>query len=232
MGVYERQQKEKKILESAIVLFGDKGLHATKVEDVAKKAKISKGLVYFYYKSKEDLYMAITKKGIEELKEVFNKSFGKGKDKTGIEVMTDLVNGYFLFVQEKKVFHDAILYFLSVLELYQQDQDKVNPLLLESQYFNKLLQSHNDLAKIGIKAISQGIKDGSMRPDLQADSTFYTIWSMLIGYCKLNGSVNLEPNDIKINSESWKNGFNKILFEILKGTNNPFKAQPVQGNLF
>ena len=220
MGVYERQQKEKKILESAIVLFGDKGLHATKVEDVAKKAKISKGLVYFYYKSKEDLYMAITKKGIEELKEVFNKSFGKGKDKTGIEVMTDLVNGYFLFVQEKKVFHDAILYFLSVLELYQQDQDKVNPLLLESQYFNKLLQSHNDLAKIGIKAISQGIKDGSMRPDLQADSTFYTIWSMLIGYCKLNGSVNLEPNDIKINSESWKNGF------------NPFKTQPVQGNLF
>ena len=118
------------------------------------------------------------------------------------------------------------------MELYQQDQDKVNPLLLESQYFNKLLQSHNDLAKIGIKAISQGIKDGSMRPDLQADSTFYTIWSMLIGYCRLSGSVNLEPNDIKINAESWKNGFNKILFEILKGTNSPVKSQPVQGNLF
>ena len=232
MGVYERQQKEKKILESAIVLFGEKGLNATKVEDVAKKAKISKGLVYFYYKSKEDLYLAITKKGIEELKDVFNKSFGKGKDKTGIEVMIDLVNGYFHFVQERKVFHDAILYFLSVLELYQQDSEKVNPLLLESQYFNKLLQTHNDIAKIGIKAISQGIKDGSMRPDLQADSTFYTIWSMLIGYCRLSGSVNLEPTDIKINAESWKNGFNKILFEILKGTNNPVKSQPVQGNLF
>ena len=232
MGVYERQQKEKKILESAIHLFGEKGFHHTKIEDVAKNANISKGLVYFYFKSKEDLYMAITKKGTEELKDIFNKAFGKEKDKTGLEVMADLVNRYLEFAEEKKIFHDAILYFLSVLELYQKDSKKVSSLLTESQYFNKLLQSHNDLAKIGIKAISLGIKDGSMRPDLQADSTFYTIWTMLIGYCHLSGSINLEPSDIKINNESWKNGFSKILFEILKGTNNPLKTQPVQGNLF
>jgi AcrR family transcriptional regulator len=232
MGVYERQQKEKKILESAILLFGEKGFHTTKVEDVAKTAKISKGLVYFYFKSKEDLYMAIAKKGTEELKDVFNKAFGKEKDKTGLEVMADLVNGYLQFTEDKKVFHDAILYFLSVLELYQKDSTKVSPLITESQFFNKLLQSHNDLAKIGIKAISLGIKDESMRPDLQADSTFYTIWTMLIGYCHLSGSINLEPNDIKINTESWKNGFYKILFEILKGTNSPLKTQPFQGNLF
>jgi AcrR family transcriptional regulator len=232
MGVYGRQQKEKLILESAILLFGEKGFHTTKVEDVAKKAKISKGLVYFYFKSKEDLYMAIAKKGVEELKDLFNKAFGKEKDKTGLEVMTDLINGYLEFTKKKKVFHDAILYFLSFLDLYYKDSTKVSILLTESQYFNKLLQSHNDLAKIGIKAISMGIKDGSMRPDLQADSTFYTIWTMLIGYCHLSGSVNLGPGDIKINNESWNNGFNKILFEILKGTNNPFKTQPIQGNLF
>lgn len=232
MGVYERQQKEKKILEAAIQLFGQKGFHATKVDDVAKKAKISKGLVYFYYKSKEDLYMAITKKGTDELKDMIQKAFGKPKEKTGIEIMTSLVHGYLHFAQEKKVYHEALLYFLSLLDQYQSDKGKVNPLLIESQYFNKLLQSHHDLAKSGIKAISQGIKDGSIRPDLQAESTFYTLWSMMIGYCQLSGSIRLEPSDIRINSESWKNGFLKLFFEILKGTENPFKSPPIQGKLF
>ncbi|SHM74904.1 transcriptional regulator, TetR family [Cyclobacterium lianum] len=232
MGVYERQQKEKKILEAAFQMFGQKGFHATKVDDVAKKAKISKGLVYFYFKSKEDLYMAITRKGIDELRDLFNKSFGKPKDKTGLEVMTDLVEAYFNFVKEKKVYHDALLYFLSVLNQYHLDKEKVNPLILESQYFNKLLLSHHDLAKSGIKAISQGIKDGSMRPDLQAESTFYTLWSMMIGYCEISGSIGLEPADIRINSESWKNGFLKLFYEILKGSDNPFKSPLVQGKLF
>jgi AcrR family transcriptional regulator len=64
MGSHERQQKEKLILEVAIRLFTERGYHATTIDLVAKNAKISKGLTYFYYKNKEDLYMAVTKKGI------------------------------------------------------------------------------------------------------------------------------------------------------------------------
>ncbi|WP_375582564.1 TetR/AcrR family transcriptional regulator [Cyclobacterium xiamenense] len=232
MGVYERQQREKKILEAAIQLFGEGGVHATTVSDVARKARISKGLVYFYYKSKEDLYLALTKKGIDELKDLFNKSFGKTKEKTGLEVMSTLVEGYLSFVQEKPVFHEALLDFFSLLPLYQQEKDRVSPLILESPYFTKLIQSHHDLAKLGIKAISMGIKDGSIRPDLHAESTFYTLWSMMIGYSKVTGSISLEPTDIKINAESWKNGFLKLFFEILKGSHTPFKSQPIQGKLF
>lgn len=232
MGVYERQQKEKKILEAAIQLIREKGVHATTVDEVAKKARISKGLVYFYYKSKEDLYMAITKKGVDELKELFNKAFGKPKEKTGLEIVTDLAESYLSFARDKKVFHDAILHFLGLLDQYQVDKEKVNPLILNSQYFAKLVQSHHDLAKLGIKAISSGIKDGSIRPDLHAESAFYTLWSMMIGYCRISGSISLEPGEIKINTESWKNGFIKLFFEILKGSSSPSVSQPVQGRLF
>ncbi|HSI74442.1 MAG TPA: TetR/AcrR family transcriptional regulator, partial [Lunatimonas sp.] len=83
MGLYERQQREKKIMEAAIRLFSIKGLHYTTMHEVAQQAKISKGLTYFYFKSKEDLYMAITKKGYDELKDVFNKALSKGKENTG-----------------------------------------------------------------------------------------------------------------------------------------------------
>ncbi|MFC4871860.1 TetR/AcrR family transcriptional regulator [Negadavirga shengliensis] len=234
MGVYERQQKEKKILEAAVKLFGGKGFHYTKVEDVAKQAKISKGLVYFYFKSKEDLYMAVAKKGFEELKDLFNKAYNKNKDKKGIEIIADLVEAFLSFTKDKKVYHEAILYFLGMLEPYNDESERknMNGLVLESQYFKKLLDSHHDVAKIGIKIISQGIKDGSMRPDLQAEATFYTLWSMLIGNCWLQGTVHYEPKDIKISAESWKNGFLKLFFEILKGSQQNVRYQPVQGKLF
>jgi AcrR family transcriptional regulator len=232
MGIYERQQKEKKILEAAIKLFSQNGFYATKVEDVAKEARISKGLVYFYYKSKEDLYMAITKKGFDELKEIFNKAFSNNKENKGIDVIVELVEEYFLFAKEKKIFHEAILFFFSCLDQYNADKERMNKMVLNSNYFNKLLTNHHDIAKLGIKALSMGIKDGSIRPDLQAESAFYTLWSMLIGNIQLNGTIHQETKDIKINAESWKNGFMKLFLEILKGSHQDQNIKPFQGKLF
>jgi len=58
------KNKEKIILDSAVALFTTKGFQATRMEDVAKNAGISKGLSYFYFKNKEDLFMALTKKSL------------------------------------------------------------------------------------------------------------------------------------------------------------------------
>lgn len=39
--------------------FAEKGYAATKVEEVAKRAGVSKGLLYLYFKTKEDLFKAV-----------------------------------------------------------------------------------------------------------------------------------------------------------------------------
>lgn len=39
--------------------FAEKGFAATKVEDVARRAGVSKGLLYLYFKTKEDLFKAV-----------------------------------------------------------------------------------------------------------------------------------------------------------------------------
>jgi AcrR family transcriptional regulator len=41
------KNKEKLILDAAVALFTAQGFAATRMEDVAKKAGISKGLTYF-----------------------------------------------------------------------------------------------------------------------------------------------------------------------------------------
>ena len=58
-----RQKKKKLILETSLELFAEKGFHATSISQIAKKAKISKGLVYNYFESKNDILQEISKEG-------------------------------------------------------------------------------------------------------------------------------------------------------------------------
>ncbi|MCH7412267.1 TetR/AcrR family transcriptional regulator [Belliella sp. R4-6] len=233
MGAQERTQKEKLILESAIRLFKEKGYHATKMDDVAKGAKISKGLTYFYYKNKEDLYMAVTRKAFEGLKDVFRDVF-RSKGKNGMQMLIDLVQKYLDYSLENRMYYDAILNFLGVLSLYNDEhtREKIDPKILESVHFQKLLDIHHDCGKFGIQMVSQGIKDGSIRPELQPEITFYTIWSMLIGYERLSGPVNYENKEIKIHIDNWKPGFIRLMQDMLKGTIQATKPNIVQGSLF
>lgn len=233
MGAQERQQKEKLILEASIKLFTEKGYHATKMEDVAKASKISKGLTYFYYKNKEDLYMAVTKKAFDELKDVF-RDIIKIKGRNGLDMLIELSNNYFKFAKNNRMFYDAILNFMGLVQLYNDENLKSNidPLVLASEHFQKLLEVHHDCGKIGTQMVIQGIKDGSIRPELQPEATFYTIWAMLVGYERLLGPVGFEGKDAKINLETWKPSFNRLLQDMLKGTFQAQKVQPVQGSLF
>jgi len=218
MGVYERQQKEKQIIQSAIRLFSSKGYHATKMDDVAKQAKMSKGLIYFYFKNKEDLYMAVTKKAYDELRNVF-KETAKPKDKKGMDVVMDLVNNFIKFTSENRMFHEAIMNFMGIITLYNDEKlrSKIDPLILESANFQKLLEIHQDPAKIGTQIINLGMQDGSMRSDLQPEATFYTVWTMMIGFERLRGPIEYKGKEEKMSSESWKKGFFKLLYIMLQG---------------
>jgi AcrR family transcriptional regulator len=49
----------KRLLESAKVLFSQRGYYATSVEDIVESAGFSKGTFYFYFKSKEELFKSL-----------------------------------------------------------------------------------------------------------------------------------------------------------------------------
>jgi AcrR family transcriptional regulator len=51
-------------LEAALELFVEKGFATTRLEDVAQRAGVSKGTVYLYFDSKEELFKAVIRSGI------------------------------------------------------------------------------------------------------------------------------------------------------------------------
>ncbi|PLX15459.1 MAG: TetR/AcrR family transcriptional regulator [Marinilabiliales bacterium] len=69
-----REEKKHLIMRVALELFADDGYHTTSISKIAKKAGISKGLMYNYFESKKDLLKAIIFHGIESLTQHFDSN--------------------------------------------------------------------------------------------------------------------------------------------------------------
>jgi len=65
-GVDRRQQ----ILEAALEVFAEQGFDGATTKDIAARAEVTHGLIYFYFDSKEDLYLAAFE---HEAESVFNQ---------------------------------------------------------------------------------------------------------------------------------------------------------------
>ena len=62
-----RKSSKGKIMSVALKLFAEKGYHASSISQIAAKAKVSKGLMYNYFSSKEDLLDEIIEEGFTAL---------------------------------------------------------------------------------------------------------------------------------------------------------------------
>ena len=67
-----REEKKRLIMEVGLELFANEGYHSTSISKITKAANISKGLMYNYFESKEDLLKQIAVEGINEVFESFD----------------------------------------------------------------------------------------------------------------------------------------------------------------
>lgn len=59
-----KEARPQELLAAAIELFVERGFAATRLEDVARRAGVSKGTLYLYYANKEDLFKAVVRQTI------------------------------------------------------------------------------------------------------------------------------------------------------------------------
>ena len=76
---YKTEVKER-IIQSAVECFSKYGLDRTRMDDVAQKADLSKGTLYLYFKSKEDLFYVICENNLRVLKEQLSHIFATTKE--------------------------------------------------------------------------------------------------------------------------------------------------------
>lgn len=81
----EPEVRKKEIIQVAMVLFEEKGIMKTSMNDIAMKMNVAKGLLYYYFKSKDEL--------IAEVIEAFSKDVNQ-------EILEIMENKIFTFYEK------------------------------------------------------------------------------------------------------------------------------------
>jgi AcrR family transcriptional regulator len=106
-----REQKISLIMQTALELFASEGFYPTSISKIAKEAGISKGLMYNYFESKEDLILAIIGKGIRDLTEHLDPDHDGFLTSEEFELF---INGTFRILQENLDYWK--LYFATMMQ--------------------------------------------------------------------------------------------------------------------
>ena len=79
-----KDQTKDKILAVAARMFGKYGFQKTTVDEIARTAHKAKGSVYYYFKSKEELFLAVVTQEINVLKSELTRVIVDSQDATGM----------------------------------------------------------------------------------------------------------------------------------------------------
>ncbi len=74
----EAEATRKAILDTALVEFAEKGYSATKLQDIAKKAGVTRGAIYWHFENKADLYLKLQDEISGETNAVIQEAIDEG----------------------------------------------------------------------------------------------------------------------------------------------------------
>ena len=97
-----KEVRREQLMLAALQLFSDKGYHNTSISDIAVKAKISKGLLYNYFESKETLLNEVVIMAFRDVAQETGKLLENIKSKPAKEVFAIMVESFFTMLKEQK----------------------------------------------------------------------------------------------------------------------------------
>lgn len=90
-----REERRMQILDATLSVYVLRGYHGTDMDDVAAKAGLAKGLVYYYYKTKKDLFMALYNWMLDEGYAFSNTLLENARGREPAEQLMAYVHGFF-----------------------------------------------------------------------------------------------------------------------------------------
>jgi AcrR family transcriptional regulator len=177
MGVAARREREKlqrknTILEAARHLFFEKGYRTT-MDEIAERAELSKGTLYIYFKSKDELYVSVIVEGFRILEKRMQEALAKVE---GPEEKVKAV--YYAFVDhclKNREYFRITQYFLTEDARENTSRELIDAINIDSM---KLLE-------YGVRAIQEGIEEGVFRDDIDPMAASIITWRNATGILDL-----------------------------------------------
>ncbi len=202
MGIQERKEREKEqrreeILNAAQKIFFEKGLQNATMDEIAEAAELSKGTLYLYYGSKEDLYFSVMMRGLEILHDMFVQSIEEAS--TTFEAIRQLGPTYYEFFQRHRNFFRMFNYF-QYPGMHKQVSEEMR------QLCNNQSQK---LWSVVIGLIQKGIQEGDLKNELNPVETSIILWSSSTA---ILGRIDNEV-------DQWRSSLGVDLVEVLAKSN-------------
>ena len=117
-----RASSTSRILDAALELFGTVGYQATTIAQIAEKARVSKGLIYNYFDSKEALLKAM----IEELSNEGEKIMQKVDTDDPTKMLESIIRGAFNWLRNHEMQNRLIMGLVTQVDQFDFVHDMAN----------------------------------------------------------------------------------------------------------
>jgi AcrR family transcriptional regulator len=83
MSTARRQATRRKLYAAAVTLIAEQGFSATTVDEIAERAGVAKGTVYYNFASKNDLFEELLRDGVERLRDALRQAAAAARARGG-----------------------------------------------------------------------------------------------------------------------------------------------------
>lgn len=172
------EDRRNELLDAAEELFTNKGYNETAVSDIVKKVSVAQGTFYYYFKSKEEIFVAIFHRHLQVFVEEFNNKINDGCS-TALEKLKEFIK---LDFENKIINKNAPL----VKHLHEEQNAG-----LHQRFIVTMIQNHKPLLT---KIIVQGIQEGQFKTKYPEEISEFLLTSSNFG---------LDPSIFNLNEKEY-----------------------------
>jgi TetR/AcrR family transcriptional regulator len=174
------------LLTAALELFVEKGFAATRAEEVAKRAGVSKGTLFLYFSSKEELFKAVVRENISGRFNAWNAEFDSFQGNTS-DLLRYSVNVWWQQIGSTKA--------SGITKLMMSEAGNFPE--LAAFYHHEVIQPGRELIQ---RVLQRGVESGEFRPidpqysvyTVLAPMLFLAMWKHSMGSCSADG-MQIDP---------------------------------------
>ena len=186
----KNENLKEKIIQTAIKKFSKEGFSNTSMDEITKESGVSKGLLFYHFKNKEELYLQALSRGIDSTLDFANK-------------LTEIADAG-LFQKREKMFQDLEKYYDLVVTKREKELERLwldgmleakkNPRLKKI-----LIEHEEELMRMGVQLLKAGRETINMLEGHNDEELMEVARGLLALYkgIMLEKSIGKNPKEIK-----------------------------------
>ena len=159
MNESKQLQRKAQILDAALAVIVQKGYENSRMDDIVASSKMSKGAIYWYYKSKKEVYLSLVNHWVHNYSAVLNHIVDT--DRSASDQLRSLFQYFTVQYEKDPVVFKALLEFWSMAGR-------------DPEFNDKLQKVYSEFVNLISTIIQQGMDNGEFK-NLDVDITAMSI---------------------------------------------------------